>query len=78
MIFFPLFFKALCKLPHLWEAFFKAGLNIQRMVCPLYVLQEYCIHSSGGGDVYSSITGALGMESEIEREGLGKESENQP
>lgn len=38
-----------------------------------YVLQEYCVHSSREGDVYSSITGALGVEPETEKEkGLEK------
>lgn len=67
-IFFLYFFKALYKFHHLWEALLKAGLNIQRMVCPFYVLQVYCVHSPRGGDVYSSMTGPLGVEAEIERE----------
>lgn len=42
-MFFSLFFKALHKLQHLWEALLKTGLHMQRMIALSYKSNVYTV-----------------------------------
>lgn len=71
---FPLFFKALYKIHHLWETLFEAGLNTQRIVAWSYKTTVYPVLDM----MMMFIAALLGLEAwrrSWEREVLG---ESQP